>query len=122
MRAAIVRPIGSVLLAGALLVAGLAGVVAFWAVFPRTADTSPLAALFLLTWSCTYVAAATLTWRRSPLAAAAFVGAVGLLLFPASFAFPGGGFVVPSFIAIVLLALLGYRYLQRSVGSPSRSR
>jgi len=47
------RPMGTVLLAGAFLAAGLAGIVAFWAAWPRTSSTSPLAALFALVWSCT---------------------------------------------------------------------
>ena len=41
-------PFGIILLAGALLVAGLVGIVTFWGVLPRTSNTSPLAALFFL--------------------------------------------------------------------------
>ena len=42
------RPLGIILLAAALLAAGLAGIAAFWAAWPRTSNTSPLAALFAL--------------------------------------------------------------------------
>jgi len=108
------RSFGIMLLAAALLAAGLAGIAAFWMAWPRTSSTSPLAALFALAWSCAYIVAAVLTWRRSRFAAAAFVAAVGLLMFPASFILPGGGplFLLPSFVVIFLFAFLGYRYLR----------
>jgi hypothetical protein len=108
------RPFGITLLAGVFLAAGLAGIAAFGATWPRTSNTSPLAALFALTWGCTYVVTALLTWRGSRLAAPAFLAAIGLLLFPASFLFPGGQLFLPSLVVIVLLALLGYRYLRRA--------
>jgi hypothetical protein len=108
------RPFGIILLAAALLAAGLAGIAAFWAAWPRTSNTSPLAALFALVWSCTYVVTALLTWRRSRLAAPAFLAAIGLLAFPASFIVPGGQLFLPSFVVIVLVAFLGYRYLRRA--------
>jgi hypothetical protein len=107
------RPFGTILLAGAFLVAGLAGIVAFWAAWPRTSNTSPLAALFALIWSGTYVVTAILTWRRSRLAAPAFLAAIGLLVFPASFLVPGGQLFLPSFVVIILFAFLGYRYLRK---------
>ncbi len=101
-----------ILLAAAFLAAGLAGIAAFWVTWPRTSNTSPLAALFALVWSCTYVVTALLTWRRSRLAAPAFLAAIALLVFPLSFVFPGGQlFLLPSFVVIVLVAFLGYRYL-----------
>jgi hypothetical protein len=106
------RPLGIVLLAGALMVAGLMGIAAFWAVLPRTSNTSPFASLFALMWSCAYIVTAILTWRRSRLAPLSFLVAIGLLLFPASFIFPGAPPVFPSFMIIVLVAFLGYRYLQ----------
>jgi len=106
------RPLGIVLLAGALLVAGLAGVAAFWAVLPTNPGTSPLAALFALLWSCAYIVTAILTWRRSRLAPFSFLVAIGLLLFPAAFIVPGGQAIVPSALVIVLVAILGGRYLQ----------
>ena len=109
------RPFGIVLLAGALLAVGLVGIFAFWSVLPRTSNTSPLAALFALMWSCAYLVTAILTWRRSPLAPLSLLAAIGLLLFPASFIFPGGQLVFPSLMAIVLVAALGYRYLRRHV-------
>ena len=107
------RPFGIILRAGAFLVAGLAGIAAFWVAWPRTSNTSPLAALFALVWSCTYVVTAVLTWRRSRFAAPIFLGAIGLLLFPAAFVVPGGQIFLPSFVVIVLGAFLGYQYLQR---------
>jgi len=69
--------------------------------------------LSLLIWSCTYLATATLTWRRSRLAPLSFLAAIGLLLLPASFLFPGGQVFLPSFMVIVFVAFLGYRYLRR---------
>lgn len=110
----------TILLAGALLLASLAGVVAVWAVWPRTSNTSPLAALFALIWACTFAVAAVLAWRRSRLAAPAFLAAMALLMFPAFFVAPGGQLFVPSFVVVTLVAFLGYRYLRR-VGPSSRS-
>jgi hypothetical protein len=71
-------------------------------------------ALFALTWGCAYVVTAILTWRRSRFAAPAFVAAVGLLLFPARFIFPGGQLLGPSSIVLSLIAFLGHRYLRRT--------
>jgi hypothetical protein len=116
------RPFGIVLLAGALLVAGLVGMAVFWGVFPRTANTSPLAALFALVWSSTYVITAILTWHRSRLAPPCFLAAIGLLLFPATFISPEGQLFLPSVVVVVLIALLGYRYLRRAGQPPSRGR
>jgi hypothetical protein len=107
------RPVGTILLAGAFLAAGLAGIAAFWAAWPRTSNTSPLAALFALVWNCTYVVTAVLTWRRSRFAGPAFLAAIGLLLFPARFIVPRGQVFLPSFVVIILVASLGYRYLRR---------
>jgi hypothetical protein len=109
------RPFGIILLAAVLLAAGLAGIAAFWAAWPRTSNTSPLVALFALAWSCAYMLAGVLTWRRSRFAATAFIAAIGLLMFPLSFLFPGSGqlFLLPSFVVIVLFTFLGYRYLRR---------
>ena len=111
------------LLAGALLAAGLAGLAALWAAWPRTANTSPLAALFALVWSCTYSAAALLTWRRSRAAAPVFLAALGLLLPVFFFLFPGGRVhVLPSFGITLVLGLLGYRYLTAAqYSAPGRS-
>lgn len=108
------KPLGTILLAGVLLAAGLAGFVTFLAVLPRTSNTSPLAALFALVWSCMYGVTAVLTWRRSHFAAPAFIAATGLLLFPARFIVPGSQLFFPSFVVIVLVAFLGYRYLRRA--------
>jgi hypothetical protein len=106
--------LGTTLLAAVFLVAGLAGVAASWAAWPRTSTTSPLMALFSLTWGCTYVVTAVLMWRRSRFAAPAFVAAIGLLLFPARFIVPGGQLVVPSLVVLTLVAFLGHRYLRRT--------
>ena len=104
--------LGIVLLAMALLAAGVAGLAALWVAWPRTANTSPLAALFALVWSCTYIVAALLTWRGSALAAPAFLAALGLLLPVCFFLFPGGRLhLLPSFLITLVIGLLGYRYL-----------
>jgi hypothetical protein len=108
-----VKARGTILLAGACLAAGLAGFVAFLGALPRSSNTSPLAALLALAWSCTYVVTAVLTWRRSRFAGAAFVAAIGLLLVPARFLFPGGQLFLPSFAVLIPVAFLGYRYLHR---------
>lgn len=113
------RPLGIVLLAAALLAAGLAGIAAFWVAWPRTSNTSPLAALLALVWSCTYLVTALLAWRRSRLAAPAFLAALALLLPLFSFIFPGAHvLLLPPFGITFLFALLGYRYL-RSARDPT---
>src|SRR5687767_447683 len=99
------RSFGIILLAGAFLVAGLAGIAGFGMAWPRTSNTSPLAALFALMWSCTYVVTAILTWRRSRLAAPAFLAAIGLLVFPASFIVPGASsFSLRSWLSFLSLS------------------
>ena len=108
------RTLGTTLLAGVFLVAALPGIGTFWAAWPRTSTTSPLMALFALTWGCTYVVTAVLMWRRSRFAAPIFVAAIGLLLFPARFIVPGGQLFVPSLVLLTLVAFLGYRYLRRT--------
>lgn len=115
------RPLGIRLLAVALLAAGVAGIAAFCAAVPRTSNTSPLAALFALVWSCTYIVTAMLTWRRSRLAAPAFLAAMGLLLPPLSLVFPGGEIpFLPSLAVTCLAGFLGYRYLSRICRGPGR--
>jgi hypothetical protein len=106
------RPFGTILLAGAFLAAGVAGIVAAWGAWPRTSNTSPLMALFALVWSCTSVVTAVLTWHHSRFAGAAFLAAIGLLLFPARFIVPGGQLFLPSLVVVMLVAFLGYRYLR----------
>jgi hypothetical protein len=109
------RPVGIVLLAAALLGAGLVGIAVCWAVWPRTSDISPLAALFAVTWSCTYSVAGVLAWRCSHVAAPAFLAAIGLLVFLMLFLFPGGErFLLPSLVVVMLVSVLGYRYLRRA--------
>jgi hypothetical protein len=110
------RPFGIILLAAALLAAGLAGIAVFWAVWPRTSNTSPLAALFALTWSCAYIVAGVLTVAPLSLRSYRLIAAIGLLMFPLWFVFPGGGqlFLFPSFVVIFLFTFLGYQYLRRA--------
>jgi hypothetical protein len=109
------RPFGFILLAAALLAAGFVGFAAFWVTWPRTSNTSRLAALLALVWSCTYIVSALLTWRRSRLAAPAFLAAMGLLLPLFSFMFPSGQvYLLPLFVITFLLALRGYRYLSKA--------
>ncbi|HET7696134.1 MAG TPA: hypothetical protein VFK57_10530 [Vicinamibacterales bacterium] len=105
------------LLAAVFLVAGLAGFAAAWAAWPRTSATSPLMALVALTWGCAYVVTAVLTWRRSRFAAPVFLAAIGLLLFPARFLFPGEQVLIPSLVVLTLVAFFGHRYLHRTSGA-----
>ena len=105
------RTVGTTALAGVFFVAGLPGIVACWATWPRTSATSPLMALVALVWGCTYIVTAILTWRRSRLAAPLFLAAIGLMLLPARFLFPGSQLSLPAFVVISLVAFFGYRYL-----------
>jgi hypothetical protein len=111
------RPFGIILLAAAFLAAGIAGIAAFsmslvaW----LTSGTSPLAQIFALAWSCTFVFTAVLTWRRSRRAPPALLAATGLLLLLLWFIFPGGQLLLLPFFAVtMLIALLGYQYLRRA--------
>ena len=86
---------------------------------PRTSNTSPLAALFALVWSCTYLVTGLLTWRRSRIAAPGFLVAMGLLLPPFSLIFPGGEvLLLPSSAVTFFFGFLGYRYLIRALSPP----
>ena len=112
------RPSGIILLVGASLAAGVAGIAAFSVALVswlRTSGTSPLAQLFALAWSCTYIVAAVLTWRRSRLAASAFLPAMGFLVLLLWFILPGHEplLLFPLFVVTFLLAFLGYQYLRR---------
>jgi hypothetical protein len=104
---------GTTLLSGVFLLGGLAALAVGWSAWPRTPETSPLAALVGLTFGCTYVVAAVLTWRRSRLAPHIFVLAIGVLLFPARFVVPGGELLLPSLVFLTVVAFLGHRYLHR---------
>jgi len=112
------RPFGLVLLAAAFLAAGVGGIAVFSVALVswlRIPGTSPLAQFFALAWSCTFVATAALTWRRSRRARPAFLAAMGLLLLLLSFLFPGGQLLlVPLFVVTTLFAWLAYRYLGRA--------
>jgi hypothetical protein len=114
------KPIGVVSLAGALLAASLVGAAAFVTLLPRSSGTSPLAALFTLLWSATYFTSAMLTWRRSRLAPLSFVAAAALLLFPARFIVPGGQLLLPSAVAVGVVAALGSWYLRTSYRTANR--
>jgi hypothetical protein len=113
--AATERSTGQLLLACMLLGAGgvgLAAVVAFW---PKDSNTSPLAALFLSAWSCAYLGAGVLTWRRSRHAAPTFLAAIALLLPVCAFIVPGNwALAAPGCVVVIALGLLGYWYLRRS--------
>lgn len=103
------QPFGITLLAALFLAAGLAGIAASWALWPRSAGTSPLAALVALLWGVAYLVAAGLAWRRSRLAAPAFLAAIGLLLPLSVFIVPGGHvLLLPLYGAIGVSAFLGY--------------
>jgi hypothetical protein len=108
------RTFGTTLLACVFFVVGLAGIAASWAAWPRTSTTSPLFAVFALTWGCTSLATAVLTWRRSRFAGPVFAAAIGLLLFPARFIVPTGQLFVPSLVVLTLVAFFGHRYLRRT--------
>lgn len=108
------RPIGTTVLTLVFLAAGIAGLAAVLGVWPASPNTSPLAALFALVWSCSFLFSAFLTWRRSRFAGPAFVAAIGLLLFPARYIVPGGQIFLPSLVAIATAALLGYLYLRQA--------
>jgi hypothetical protein len=110
------RRLGTILLAGALFAAGLAWLVASLGAWPRTSNTSPLAALFAGLCACTCIVAAVLTWRRSRFAAPAFIAAIGLLLFPARFLVPGGQIFLPASVILIVIASIGYWYLRRVGG------
>jgi hypothetical protein len=85
----------------------------FWlATAARVPGTSPLAQLFTLTWSVTFVLAGVLMWRRSSLASLLFLVAMGFPVYLSRFVVPGGQAFFPSLIVFSLVGLLGYRYLR----------
>jgi hypothetical protein len=69
--------------------------------------------LFTSALSIIFIGTSVLIWRRSPLAAPAFLGA---LIFPVIVArniVPSGALLLPSVIVAALLAFPGYLYLRR---------
>lgn len=108
------RPLGTTLLSGTFLVAGVTAIGVSWAAWPRSPSTSPLLALCALAFGGAYIVAGVLTWRGSRHAPAAFVGAIGLLLFPARMIVPGGELLAPAFVVLALIAVLGHRYLHKA--------
>ena len=107
------QQLGTLLLAGAFLAAGLAWIITLLGAWPRTSNTSPLMALFAGVCACAYVATAILTWRRSRLAAPALMVAMGLLLFPARYLVPGGQGSQVASVIIIVVGLSGGWYLRR---------
>ena len=104
---------GALLLAFLFLAAALAGMVVCWIAWPRSSNTSPLAAISALLWSATYFATAVLIWRRSRFGAPAFLAAIALLLPLFFFLFPEArSLLVPPFAITCVVALIGYRYLR----------
>ena len=109
------KPFGVVLIGAVCLVAGLVGIAGFWvATEARVPGTSPLAQLFTMAWSITFILVSVLLWRRSRLAPLVFLVAMGFPVVLSRFIFPGGQPFVPSLIAASLVGLLGYRYLRRA--------
>ena len=108
------QPFGVVLIVSLLLGAGLLGIAAAWAAWPRTANTSPLATILSLVWTGTQLVAAVHTWRGGPFAAPAFLAAAGFLLPLLFFVLPGAGLVLIAPFAVAgLLSVAGFRYLSR---------
>jgi hypothetical protein len=109
------RPFGIVLIGGLSLVAGLLGIAAFWAATEaRVAGTSPLAQLFTMAWSLTFLIVTALIWRRSRVAPLVFLMAMGFPAVLMRFIFPGGQPFVPSLVVAVLIGVFGCRYLRRA--------
>ena len=108
-------PFGVVLIGALCLIAGLVGIAGFWAATEaRAPGASPLAQIFTLAWSMTFLLVSVLMWRRSRLAPGVFLVAMGFPVVFMGFLFPGGQAWVPSIIAAALLGLVGYRYLRRA--------
>ena len=106
----ITRAFGVVLIGALCLVAGLVGVAGFWvATEARVPGTSPLAQLFAMSWSITFILVSVLMWRRSHLAPLVFLVAMGFPVVLMRFVFPGGQPFVPSLIVASIVGLIGYR-------------
>jgi hypothetical protein len=100
------RRFGLVLLVAMCLVAGLAGGGGFWiATEARVPGTSPLAQLFTLAWSITFILTGVLMWRRSSLAPPVFLVAMGFPVYLSRFVVPGGQAFVPSVIVMSFVGL-----------------
>ena len=109
------RPFGVVLIVVLCLVAGLVGISGFWvATEARVPGTSPLAQLFTMAWSITFILVSVLMWRRARLAPPVFLVAMGFPVVLMRFVFPGGQPFVPALIVASVVGLLGYRYLRRT--------
>jgi hypothetical protein len=108
------RPFSVVVMAGVCLVVGLLGIAGFLvATAARVPGTSPLAQMFTSAFAITYIATSVLVWRRSRLAAPAFLVA---LIFPVVVSrniVPSGALLLPSLLVTSLVAWRGYGYLRR---------
>ena len=83
------KPFGVVLIGALCLIAGLAGIAGFWvATEARVPGTSPLAQLFTMAWSITFILVSVLMWRRSRLAPLVFFVAMGFPIVLMRFIFP----------------------------------
>ena len=109
------RPFGVILIVVLCLTAGLAGIAGFWlATEARALGTSPLAQLFTMAWSITFILTGVLIWRRSGVASVLFLLAMGFPVYLSRFVVPGGQAFLPALVVFSLLGLLGYRYLHPS--------
>ena len=112
--------VGVVVMATVFLVIGLAGIAGFWvATKARMPGTSPLMQLVTAAYSITFIGAGVLIWRRSQLAAPAFLVALVLPVYVARYIVPSGALLLPSLIVAALIAFPGYLYLRREGQRPA---
>jgi hypothetical protein len=106
------QPFGVVVIGAVCLVVGLLGIAGFVvATAGRAPGTSPLAQLFTSALAITYIVTGVFVWRRSRLAAPAFLVALVFPVFVARNIVPSGELLLPSLVAASLAAWLGFRYL-----------
>jgi hypothetical protein len=114
------NPVGVVVMATVSLVIGLAGIAGFWmASKARVPGTSPLMQLFTSALSITFIGTSVLMWRRSRLAAPAFLVALVFPVIVARNIVPSGALLLPSVVVAALLAFPGYLYLRRQGQQPA---
>ena len=114
------RPVGVMLIVVLCLTAGLAGIAGFWlATESRAPGTSPLAQLFTMAWSITFILTSVLMWRRASVAPVLFLLAMGFPVYLSRFIVPGGQAFLPSLIVFSLIGLLGYKYLRGRSQQPA---
>ena len=113
------RPFGVILIVVLCLTAGLAGIAGFWlATEARVPGTSPLAQLFTMAWSITFVLTGVLLWRRSSVASLLFLVSIAFHVVLVRFVVPGGQAFLPAVSVFSVLGLLGYRYLSHQPVTP----